>query len=49
MSFASGSNRVSRGGSWSNAPQYARVAYRDYDPPVYRYRGLGLRLARRCI
>jgi formylglycine-generating enzyme required for sulfatase activity len=43
---ASGSDRVSRGGSWDNVPQYARVANRDYDTPGYRSSLLGVRLLR---
>jgi hypothetical protein len=42
----SGSDRVSRGGSWGNSPQSCRVAYRDYNTPDFRYDDLGFRLAR---
>jgi formylglycine-generating enzyme len=42
----SGSYRVSRGGSWSGTPAYARVAYRGYYSPGLRYNLLGFRLAR---
>jgi formylglycine-generating enzyme required for sulfatase activity len=43
---ASGSYRVLRGGSWSNIPQYARVAIRSFDGPGYGRRDLGVRLLR---
>jgi formylglycine-generating enzyme required for sulfatase activity len=39
-----GSIRVSRGGSWSLGPQYARVARRRHFAPGYRYDFLGVRL-----
>ncbi|MEI6206879.1 MAG: caspase family protein [Desulfuromonadales bacterium] len=42
---SSGSNRVSRGGSWSYSAEYARAAYRYADSPDYRYFILGFRLA----
>lgn len=45
---ASGSIRVSRGGSWYGVPQRARVAVRDYGGPGDRYNNLGVRLMRRC-
>jgi len=38
--------RVSRGGNWSNAPQDARVALGDSDPPGFRGIILGVRLFR---
>jgi len=38
--------RVQRGGSWSNYPQYCRVAYRGSDAPGVRDVNLGFRLAR---
>jgi len=41
---ATGSSRVSRGGSWSNSAQYCRSAYRNYDTPDRRSGGLGFRL-----
>jgi len=43
---ASGSLRVVRGGSWYDAPQYARVAIRFNDSPGVRDRTLGFRLLR---
>jgi formylglycine-generating enzyme required for sulfatase activity len=43
---SSGSNRVYRGGSWSDEPTYARVAYRIRLTPGYAYDYLGFRLAR---
>ena len=43
---ASGSNRVNRGGSWGDVPQYARVAIRNYNTPGIRYDILGFRLLR---
>lgn len=42
---SSGSNRVSRGGSWGNIAGYCRVSIRDYDSPGNRHSFLGLRLA----
>jgi len=41
---SSGSNRVIRGGSWYNAAQGMRSAYRRYNDPGYRYDYLGFRL-----
>ena len=38
--------RVTRGGSWSGTPRYARVSDRDWFPPSGRYDHVGLRLAR---
>jgi formylglycine-generating enzyme required for sulfatase activity len=43
---SSGSDRVSRGGSWSGTAGRCRVASRNYDTPGDRYRNLGFRLAR---
>ena len=43
---ASGSRRVTRGGSWDLVPQLARVAVRSYDVPGIRYSYLGVRLLR---
>ena len=43
---ASGSYCVIRGGGWSGAPWYARVAYRDYDARGYRRNNLSVRLVR---
>jgi formylglycine-generating enzyme len=43
---ASGSHRLFRGGCWFGAPQYARVAIRDYDAPGNRDSLLGVRLLR---
>jgi formylglycine-generating enzyme required for sulfatase activity len=43
---ASGSNRVSRGGSWGNNHATARVAFRLSNDPGNRRGGLGLRLLR---
>jgi formylglycine-generating enzyme required for sulfatase activity len=42
---ASGSGRVSRGGSWGNSARYCRSAIRDRDGPSLRRSGLGFRLA----
>ncbi len=42
----SGSYRVDRGGSWSDDPRYARVAYRGRNTPDFRFSNLGLRLVR---
>lgn len=39
------SNRILRGGSWSNGASYCRVAYRNYSAPGGRSSNLGLRLA----
>ena len=41
---ASGSNRVRRGGSWSNDGTYLRSAKRYHDTPSTRYRSLGFRV-----
>ncbi|MCK6502243.1 formylglycine-generating enzyme family protein [Myxococcota bacterium] len=38
--------RVYRGGSWFDSARYARLAYRGWVYPGYRYNYLGLRLAR---
>jgi formylglycine-generating enzyme required for sulfatase activity len=38
--------RVSRGGSWIGYPQYLRSAYRDADPPEFRDKDIGFRVAR---
>ena len=43
---ASGSLRVLRGGSWYDAPQYCRVAFRHYFTPGNRFFNVGFRLAR---
>jgi formylglycine-generating enzyme required for sulfatase activity len=43
---ASGSDRVMRGGSWDDGPQYCRVAVRAFSSPDYRDDLLGFRLAR---
>ena len=43
---SSGSDRVIRGGSWFNDPQFCRAAYRDYYAPGGRYDYVGFRLAR---
>jgi formylglycine-generating enzyme required for sulfatase activity len=40
------SRRVVRGGSWGDKPQYLRSAYRWGITTVYRYDGLGFRIAR---
>ena len=40
------SQRVQRGGSWNDDPQYLRAAYRGWITPTNRYDGLGFRLAR---
>jgi hypothetical protein len=42
---ASGSDRVSRGGSWLSVPVFARVALRYWDTPGDRWSTLGLRAA----
>jgi formylglycine-generating enzyme required for sulfatase activity len=47
MSFASGSHRVIRGGSWCGDPQYAWVAYRYRFTSDLLSSGLSLRLMRR--
>jgi len=41
---SSGSNRVRRGGSWSNGPRYCRSAFRDCNSPDIRYNRIGFRL-----
>ena len=41
----SGSDRVSRGGSWSFTARYCCSSYRNGSTPDYRSSGLGLRLA----
>jgi formylglycine-generating enzyme required for sulfatase activity len=41
-----GSDRVSRGGSWRDAPRRVRVAYRGWFEPSLRAYGFGLRLSR---
>jgi len=38
--------RVLRGGSWVGYPQYLRSAYRDGDPPAFRDKDVGFRVAR---
>jgi formylglycine-generating enzyme required for sulfatase activity len=43
---ASGSDRVFRGGSWYNFPQFARVALRYDSSPGTRGNNLGFRLLR---
>ena len=43
---SSGSDRVSRGGSWYADPKYCRSAYRSYSPPDARGSYLGFRLSR---
>jgi formylglycine-generating enzyme required for sulfatase activity len=42
---ASGSNRVTKGGSWGSAASYSRAAYRRPLGPSYRDYGLGFRVA----
>lgn len=37
-------DRVARGGSWSNSPQFCRSAYRNVIAPDYRYNDLGFRV-----
>ncbi|MBQ2821643.1 MAG: formylglycine-generating enzyme family protein, partial [Thermoguttaceae bacterium] len=39
----SGSNRVNRGGSWSNYAQFCRSAYRSRNSPDVRFNCLGFR------
>jgi formylglycine-generating enzyme required for sulfatase activity len=39
-----GSDRVLRGGSWGSNARYCRSAYRDSDPPDFRYNSIGFRL-----
>jgi len=46
MGASSGSNRVLRGGYWSDSVKYARSACRYSFPPYYRYDSIGLRLVR---
>ncbi|MGX7689501.1 formylglycine-generating enzyme family protein [Flectobacillus roseus] len=41
---SSGTNRVSRGGSWADYPQYSRVAFRIDFTPDYRNSNLGFRV-----
>jgi formylglycine-generating enzyme required for sulfatase activity len=43
---ASGSNRVWRGGSWEDAPEFVQLVYRSSFLPDLRAPYLGLRLAR---
>ena len=38
------SQRVLRGGSWSNPPVYCRSAFRYYDDPNYGYEDFGMRV-----
>ena len=40
-----GSDRVLRGGSWSDSARYCRVSSRYYQAPDYKYRCYGFRLA----
>jgi formylglycine-generating enzyme required for sulfatase activity len=42
---ATGSDRVFRGGGWSNYARYCRSAYRSRSTPDYRFNYLGFRLA----
>ena len=42
---SSGSDRVCRGGCWSNAAILSRVSFRSYNSPGSRGSGLGLRLS----
>jgi formylglycine-generating enzyme required for sulfatase activity len=42
----SGGFRVLRGGRWGSGGRSVRSAYRLYNDPGYRYRGIGFRLAR---
>lgn len=42
----SSTNRVLRGGSWSNLPQDLRSAYRSYINPSYRGSSVGFRLSK---
>jgi formylglycine-generating enzyme required for sulfatase activity len=46
LGAGSGSNRVTRGGSWYNFARFARAAFRSSDTPVDRNYGLGFRLSR---
>ena len=41
-----GSDRVDRGGSWGDYPDFCRSAYRNRDDPSYRNGRLGFRVAR---
>ncbi len=41
-----GAYRVERGGSWLLEERIARVAFRNYVMPDYRYMNIGFRLAR---
>ncbi len=43
---SNGSNRVIRGGSWNNAADNCRAAYRNRNTPTNTNNNLGLRLAR---
>ena len=43
---SNGSNRVIRGGSWNNAAENCRAAYRNRNTPTNTNNNLGLRLAR---
>jgi len=43
------SNRVVRGGSWGNGPQYLRSAYRVRDTTDYRGDSLGFRVGRTLV
>ena len=43
---ATGSVRVLRGGMWAIGASNCRSAYRDCDPPVFRYNYCGFRVAR---
>ena len=40
------SKRVFRGGSWGVGAWFCRSAFRGWDEPGYRARGLGFRVAR---
>jgi formylglycine-generating enzyme required for sulfatase activity len=40
---ASGSDRVTRGGSWYDDASYARAGYRNFNPPDGRYNNIGFR------
>ena len=46
---ASGSLRVSRGGSWGNEASYARSAFRNFGDPDYRFNLFGFRPARSSV
>jgi sulfatase modifying factor 1 len=46
---ASGSNRVTRGGSWDSVGRHLRSAGRNFDTPGYRNYTLGLRLSLRQV